>query len=233
MKLKLLLTISLFIFSYSFAQEYAFGVKGGINNNKIGTLYQRAYNNEPAINHQPNKELGYQLGAYVTGEFGIFFVQPEFNYVTFNNNYELPRSKAQWKTSKMEIPILAGVRIIKPVRLYFGPSFNFYKDTELEGVQVTSYSDGGPDLEKNTMSLNFGIMVRYNRFGLDLRYEQATNTTEEELLDIIYSDYGTNLADLKPYQASSLRLSLFIDILRTDMKLSDLFKKKYCACPYD
>ncbi|MBD0833044.1 outer membrane beta-barrel protein [Aestuariibaculum sediminum] len=233
MKLKLLTSTLLLYTIISFSQEYAFGIKGGLNNNSIGTLYQRAYNNEPAINHEPNKELGYQLGAYVTGEFGIFFVQPEFNYVTLNNNYELPRKKAEWRTTKMEIPLLVGVRILKPVRLYLGPSFNFYDDTQLEGVQVTSYSDGGPDLDKNTMSFNFGVMFRYNRFGLDLRYERSNNTTEEELLDIIYSEYGTNLADLKPYQASMIRLSLFIDILRTDMPLGDLFKKKFCACPYD
>lgn len=241
----LLLTILLCIISNTNAQEYAFGIKGGVNNNTIGTLYQPAYNNDPEIYNKPNKEIGYQIGTYFAVEFGSFFVRPEINYVTLKNNYELPRKKSNWRSSKIDVPVLFGLKIFKPMYVYAGPSFNFYNETTLDGVQpgVTIYSDGGPDLDRRTVNFNIGVMFRYNRFGIDLRYEKVTSNNyiqdpfknpNEDELDIVYSEYGTNLANLKPYKPTMLRLSIFIDIIRTDeTKLSDIFKgKDNCGCPY-
>lgn len=234
MKYLLLIFIITFAYLPINAQDYIFGIKGGINNNTIGSLYQRPYNNQPGINHQPNKEIGYQIGAYFGVEYGSFFLSPEINYVTLNNNYELPLRKASWSSSKLEIPVLLGFKIVKPLIVYVGPNFNFSRETILEGVQVTSYSDGGPDLERNTVSFNIGVMYRYKRFGVDLRLEKGNKATQEELLDIIYSSYGTNLADLRSYTPDMIKLSVFIDIFRTDgSSFMDLFKgKDNCGCPY-
>jgi len=130
---------------------------------------------------------------------------------------------------------LLGFEIFKPISVYLGPNFNFYKETTLEGVQVTSYSDGGPDLDKNTLNLSFGIKASFGRFGLDLRYESGQKETQEELLDIIYSEYGTNLADLKSYKPSIVSLSIYINLISTDGKdidtfFTNLFKGNDCWC---
>ncbi|MFI1745749.1 hypothetical protein [Thalassobellus sediminis] len=233
---KHLLLLSFLAISYlSNAQLYTFGVKAGLNQSKIGSLYQRPYRGEPGINHQANKNISPQFGAFFNVKFGKFFVQPELNYVKLKNNYDLPLKKSYWNTSKFEIPVILGFEIFKPLSLYFGPNFNFYNETTLDGVQITSFSDGGPDLEKNNLSLNFGIRADFGRFGLDLRYESGQKATQEELLDIIYSEYGTNLADLKSYTPSIVSLSLYINLISTDGRnintfFSDLFKNDDCWC---
>ncbi|PKQ45614.1 hypothetical protein CSW08_07110 [Confluentibacter flavum] len=229
-----LITVVFFCCSKMFSQEYVFGLKGGLNTNTIGDIYERPYQGDPGITYQPEKDMGYLLGAYFMVEFNKFFIRPELNYVSLKNHYDFSRKKANWRTSKMEVPLLFGVKILKPVAIYVGPSFNFYDETILDGVQETTFSDGGPDLDRKTTSLNFGIMARYNRFSLDLRYEVTSKKTEEELLDIINSEYGVNLADLRSYKHKILSLSISIDIFRTDgTKLSDIFKSnKYCGCPY-
>ncbi|WP_242157904.1 hypothetical protein [Aestuariivivens sediminis] len=134
----------------------------------------------------------------------------------------------------MEIPLLIGIDIIKPLSLYAGPSLNFFNDIALDDLQVTSFRDGGPDIERNTTSINFGEMVHYNQFHLDLRYELGTKATQEELLDINNSAFGVNLAGLRSYTPKTLSLSLSVDIFRTDgTKISDLFKNDgNCGCPY-
>lgn len=104
-------------------------------------------------------------------EFNKFFIRPELNYVSLKNHYHFSRKKANWSTFKMEVPLILGVKILKPVAIYAGSSFNFYDETTLDAVQETTFSNGGPDLDRKTTSLNFGIMARYNRFSLDLRYE--------------------------------------------------------------
>lgn len=245
MRIFYLLIFALFAFNspHLFSQEYVFGVKAGLNTNTIGEINSRG--GSIAVGKadelfSPKKDIGYQLGAYFMAEFKLFFIRPEFNYVSLENHYEFPIRDSKWTTSKLEIPILFGFKIAKPVAIYAGPSFNFFDDYQLEGVNVTSFSDGY-DLDKNTTSLNFGIMVRYNTFSIDLRYElgtkeQVEGTPGEQVdLDMNNSAFGINLADARPYTPKMLRLSLSIDIFRTDgTSIADLFRgNKNCfGCPY-
>lgn len=220
-----------------FSQEYVFGVKAGLNTNTIGDINSRGGSIAAGKADEvfsPKKDIGYQIGGYFIAEFKGFFIRPELNYVSLENHYAFPKREAKWTTSKFEVPILFGLEIVKPVSIYAGPSFNFFDDIQLEGVQVTSFSDGGPDIERNTTSINFGVLVRYNRFSIDLRYEVGTKETQEELLDINNSAFGVNLADLRSYTPKTLSLSLSVDIFRTDgTSISDLFKKNNsCGCPY-
>ena len=235
MKKHLLIISFLAVFNLSNAQLYTFGIKGGLNQYKIGSLYKRPYNGEPGINHQPNKDIGYQFGGFFNVKFGQFFIQPELNYVKSKNHYDLPKKTSYWNTSKTEIPVLLGYEILKPVSIYVAPNFNFYKETTLDGVQVTSYSDGGPDLEKTNLNLSFGIKADFGRVGLDLRYESGQKETQEELLDMIYSEYGTNLADLKAYTPNIISLSIYINLISTDGNdidtfFTNLFKSNDCWC---
>ena len=239
-----LLTVFLFFQStLLFSQEYVFGVKAGLNTNTIGDINSRGgsiASGKADELFSPTKDISYQLGAYFMAEFKGFFIRPELNYVSLENHYEFPRRDAKWTTTKMEIPILFGLQVAKPVFIYAGPRFNFFDDYKLEGVQATSFSDGF-DLDKNTTSLNFGIMVRYNRFSVDLRYEvgtkeQVEGTPGEQVdLDMNNNAFGINLADAKPYTPKMLRLSVSIDIFRTDgTSIADIFKgnNNNCGCPY-
>lgn len=237
--LKLFLVLCIVVVNYSFSQEFQIGVRGGFNYNSIGDIDARPY--PPVTQHviySPEKDLGFQLGAYFNYEFGRFFVRPEINYFSFKNHYNFPDRVSKWESSKIEVPILVGVEVIKPFYVYLGPDVSFHGDTTLEGVQVTSYSDGGPDLKKTTFGLNFGVLLKVNRFSLDLRYELGLSESDEELLDIMHSSYGVNLADLEPYKANVISLSLTVDIFRSnndeyDGLLSNLFRKgNKCACPY-
>ncbi|WP_223552035.1 PorT family protein [Aestuariivivens sp. NBU2969] len=220
-----------------FSQDYVLGLKAGLNTNTIGDINSRggsiAVGKADEV-FSPKKNIGYQIGGYFNAELKGFFIRPELNYVSLENHYDFPNRASKWTATKFEIPILFGLEIAKPVSIYAGPSFNFFSNIQLEGVQVTSYSNGGPDIEKNTTSLNFGILARYNRFSIDLRYEIGTKATQEELLDINHSAYGVNLADLRSYTPKTLSLSFSVDIFRTDgTSIADLFKSNdKCGCPY-
>lgn len=239
-KYYLFTVITLLSVVFGEAQEYGFGVQGGINTYKIGSVNSRGGSiaaGKPNELFQPKKALGYQFGGYFLVQFNKLFIRPELNYVSSKNKYDFPTKTAYWKTSKLDIPLLVGYEVFSPVSVYAGPGYNIYGDTTLDGVQVTSYSDGGPDLEKTAFNLNVGIMVKFKRIGIDLRYESGFKETQEELVDIVYSGYGVNLADLISYKPSTLRLSVFIDLFRTDGNnigsfFTDIFKGDGCHCPY-
>jgi len=222
------------------AQEFTLGARGGFNYYTIGDINSRGgslQGTPPDELFSPQKEFGTQFGAFLNIEFGKLFIRPEINFASHKNRYDFPNKEAFWKTSRIDVPILLGYEIFDPITLYAGPGFSFFNEATLDGVQVTSYSDGGPDLEKTAMQLNFGIMLKAGRFGVDLRYEMNSKETEEELLDIIRSEYGVNLADLRSYKPNVVSLSIFIDILKTDKDdiggfFSGLFKNDKCYCPY-
>jgi len=238
----LLLAFSLLFCLLINAQEYGFGVRGGINTYSIGDIVTVGSNGPSGpvadLVFEPTKDIGYQFGGYFFAQFGKFSIRPELNYTSSKNHYDFPDQKAKWKTSKLDLPVLFVYDIFEPVSIYAGPGFSFYGDTTIDGVQDTSFTSGtaGPDLDKTTFSVNFGVMFRYKRLGVDLRYEMGMKETAEEREDFIRSAYGVNLADLKPYKPNVLSLSIFYDIFRTDSQsigglFSGLFKSSKCYCP--
>lgn len=239
----LFIVFSLFSIIYVTAQEYGFGVRGGINTYSIGNIITVGSNGPdgPAAGliFEPVKDIGFQFGGYFFAKFGKFYIRPELNYVSSQNHYDFPEQKSDWTTTKIDLPILLVYDIFEPISIYAGPGFNFFGDTTIEGVQETSFTTGtaGPDLKKSTFNINVGIMFRYKRLGVDLRYEMGQGTTTQEREDFIRSAYGVNLADLKSYKPNVLSLSIFYDIFRTDGQsidsfFSGLFKGNSCYCPY-
>ena len=221
------------------AQEFAIGLRGGLNSYNIGDLNQRGGSIEtgqPDVLHTPNSEMGFQVGGYLNIEFGKFFIRPEFNYVSLKSNYELPLKTSHWESTKLDIPVLLGFKIIGPVSVYAGPGVNYFTKMTLEGAN--DMAGAGPiSFQKGTFNLNVGAQVEFGRFGVDLRYEYGLNDTREELVDILRAVYGTNLADIRGYTPSQLSLSLYVYVFRTNSGdvgnfFTNLFRKKQCYCPY-
>lgn len=216
----LFIVILLISFSSVNAQEYTFGVKGGINFNNIGELYHYGNASGFGINVTPNddtvfsaeKDLGTQIGAFLMIGFDKFFIRPELNYVSSKNHYPLALKTANWSSTKIEVPILFGYKIYDPVSLYAGPSFSSVSDMKLEGVEQAS---AHPFIyKKSSTSINVGVMADFNKFGLDLRYQYGITKVEELRVDINRGIYGTNIADLLEYNPSQIQLSVHINIIK-------------------
>ena len=212
----LFIVILLTSFTIAHAQEYTFGVKGGINFNNIGELDHYGLLRGGGINADPStdviytadKEMGFQFGAFAMITFDKFFVRPEVIYVSSKNSYPLEGKTSHWTSKKIEVPLLFGYKIYKPVSLYVGPSFSTISSMELEGVE-------SPILfEKSAMNLNAGILVDFGRFGFDLRYEYGLKPVEDQRVDIVASTYGTNVAHLLEYNPSQIQLSIHFNIIK-------------------
>ena len=137
----LIIVICLLTSFLSNSQEFAIGIKGGLNNNSIGDII--SYGGSFETGH-PNEifsatnNIGYHFGAFLDIEFGKLFIRPEINYVKLNNTYEFPNKDSEWSTNKIEIPILIGYKIFKPISIYVGPGFDFYDKVNLFGANNTN-----------------------------------------------------------------------------------------------
>lgn len=210
----LFIVILLTSFSFLQAQEYTFGVKGGINFNNIGELYhlgiQGGGNPIPTIDtyYSADKKIGTHFGAFGMITFDKLFIRPEVNYVTLKNSYPLALKTAIWTSTKIDIPILFGYKIYEPVSIYAGPVFSNISKMELQ------FPENPILFKKSATNLSAGILVDFGRFGFDLRYEYGLKSIDKQRVDFVDDDYGTNVAFLQEYNPSQIQLSVHINIIK-------------------
>jgi len=218
MKVKpLFIVILLTSFTFVSAQEYTFGLKGGINFNNIGELYHYgdwAGANPTPVNdfyYSADKEIGFQFGAFGMIAFNKVFIRPEVNFVSSKNSYPLALKTSHWTSTKIDIPVLLGYKIFHPISLYAGPSFSSISEMKLEGNQENLRPF---TYKKTSTGINAGILVDFNRFGIDLRYQYGIAKVEPLEVDIDRGTYGTNRGRLLEYNPSQIQLSVHINILK-------------------
>jgi len=212
----LTLIIFLLIFSIVNAQEYSFGIKGGLNFNSIGELYHIGTANGGGVGVIPfedtyyttDKEEGNHYGAFVMIDFGKLFIRSEVNFVSLKNRYPLSKKESYWTTKRIDIPILFGVKVFTPISIYAGPVLSSISTMELEGVEFPV------EFKKSAVNLSVGVLVDFDRFGFDVRYEHGIKTIESQRVDIVRATYGTNVAYLLEYYPSQIIVSLHINILK-------------------
>lgn len=235
--LKLVLLIFSFVpFTFLTAQEYFFGVKGGVNYNSIGDLYH--YGEETGVggNLTPDestlfsaeKEMGSQFGAFAVIDFERFYIRPEINFISIKNKYPLALNTTEWTSSKVDIPILIGTRINDLFSIYGGPVYSSISDTKLEGLKQLDGTDETPfEFDKSSVGISAGFMVEYGRFGLDFRYDYGlTSVKKQDRIKLIRATYGTFVADLNEYNASTISINLNIKLFGFNNPNASVERKK-------
>lgn len=209
-----LIVVLLCSFSFNFAQTLDIGLRGGINNNNIGDFYSiggSIGSGVPNKNYEADNEIGTQFGIFFSVNYEKLFIRPEINYVSLKNSYPFPTKPAKWKAQQIDVPILFGYKVYKPVYIFAGPVFSFISEMNMEGWEDTSYADPFTYKTSST-SISAGILLDFGIVGVDFRYQYGLTTVEEQRLDMIktYNGYGVNLGDLTEYNPSQLMLSVQI-----------------------
>lgn len=174
---KLLYTIVIFCFSYPlFAQgPINIGVKFGANRSTMNFVtIDEIY--EENVNH-------YLAGAFVRGNLGRLYVQPEVYFNTkggiiqpvSDNQFNIPTS-VELNYQTLDVPVLIGVKIInKPIfnlRVNAGPVFSY--------ITASDFSEDLADLttehlNDNYVGWQFGAGVDVWFVSLDARIEGTGN----------------------------------------------------------
>jgi len=183
-KLLTLVIIALFCVGMTWSQNATgYGIKGGINYNGNGDYIESI----GSAAEDPDKNVGFHIGVF--GKFGrrVYF-KPELVYTNTKSSYD----SGDFKMQKLDAPLLVGLKIIGPLSVFAGPSFQYIIDTEFEDLKIS-------DIENDiSMGLNFGVGVNINKIGIDLRYERGFSENEATFL----TDNGlsTGMLDTRPEQ---------------------------------
>ena len=156
--------ISLFtIYGIQAQQGSGFGFKGGLNYNSNGDYIESIGANA----EDPDKNVGFHLGVF--GKIGnkVFF-KPELVFTKTKSDY----ADESFNMQKLDAPMLVGVKFLKVLNAFIGPSFQFIIDTDFDGIAIN-------EIENDfTVGLNFGVGVSISKVGIDLRYERGFNENE-------------------------------------------------------
>ena len=185
-KTLLLAAMVLFGLSATAQSESGFGIKGGLNYNANGDYFESA--GEAARN--PDRNVGYHLGVF--GKIGIsrIYFRPELVYTKTKSDYD----GNDFDMSKLDAPLLLGAKVIGPLHLFAGPSFQYILNTEFDGITI---DDVNNDF---TVGLNIGAGVNLGKLGIDLRYERGFSDNEANFINTNLTTVGPSRIDTRPDQ---------------------------------
>lgn len=187
MKKTLLFTaIVLFGLSLTAQSDSGFGIKGGLNYNANGDYFESV--GDAARN--PDRNIGYHLGIF--GKVGLsrIYFRPELVYTKTKSDY----NGSDFDMSKLDAPLLLGVKVVGPLHLFAGPSLQYILNTEFDGITIDDIDN------EFTVGLNIGAGVNLGKLGIDVRYERGFSDNEATFINTNITNVGPSRIDTRPDQ---------------------------------
>jgi len=171
---KLVLTIlTLTLINVSFAQKIDFGAKAGLNYNFGGDLSDLLTGTTEAfenISTGADDKAGFHIGFWTKVNLLGFYIRPEISYAQLNNSYASSEEtlNTDLKTNKIDIPILIGAKIIGPLHIFAGPSFQFVTKSDFSQSDITNIKK-----KDFSVGLQMGTGLEFGKLGVDVRWEKG------------------------------------------------------------
>jgi len=158
------------------------GVKGGLNFAKF------TGDDAEFGGIDPKTYTGFAIGGFLIYSLNDqLSIQPEVFYSRKGSEYKESTYgetiKLTMKMNYLDIPILGVYRLRDNIRLFAGPSINFYLNGTSR-VEVDGESEEGDIEREYTTSPDFGLVFGgsylFNKIVIDARYSLGLRTVDEE-----------------------------------------------------
>ena len=165
--------------------QFEFGVKGGLNYDSLGDV---DYDDFSATDLSAGSKTGYHIGAYGKIDLLLFYLRPEIQFTKINSGF----ADKNIGLSKIEAPILLGYKILGPLSVFAGPSFQYILNEDVEGTTLA-------DVEENfTIGLQIGTRISFGRLGMGVRYDRGFTDNGVKILGV--NGLGDGRIDARPNQ---------------------------------
>jgi hypothetical protein len=176
---KLVLVLLVFLGSLSaYAQKNGFGLKGGLSSTQVN------FEGDQLV--PSDAQLGYHLGVFARfGGIG-FFVQPEVLFTQTSGKFklELPPASStspanyEAKFNRLDVPVMAGFRLLKIIRVMAGPIASFNIDSSLKEAGTTVQNI---DFKQATLGYQTGVGVDLGNLTFEGKYEGGLSRFTENV----------------------------------------------------
>ncbi|WP_340077433.1 outer membrane beta-barrel protein [Leptobacterium sp. I13] len=171
----------------------SFGIKAGLNYSSNGNLtVQDITNAGQDIIEGSESKTGYHVGFYGKIKLLSFYLRPELVYTKTKSQYD----NINYDVQKIDLPILVGYKIIGPLSVFAGPSFQYILDNDLD-IDDIDLSDVESDI---SLGLNIGALVEIGNLGLDVRYERGFSDNEAAFISQNINNNLAGRVDSRPSQ---------------------------------
>lgn len=188
------------IFSMN-AQKTGWGLTGSLIYASTGELVDEV---SEIIDSKGKGDTGFNIGFYGNLNLGLVYLRSKLVYSQSNSGYNIDSESGleNFTFKTLDLPVLVGIKIIKPISFVLGPAFKYVINSDLENFSFKTIED---DL---TLGVNVGFAIIFGRFTIDLIYDRAFNQNEA----IFINDYTNTeyTLDTRPNQfiaSLSYRLS--------------------------
>jgi hypothetical protein len=185
--MKKLFFATLFLFTaISFAQTATgFGFKAGLNYNANGDYFESI----SSTAQNPDRNIGYHFGVFY--KIGTeLYLKPELVYTSTKSAYD----NNDFKMQKVDLPVIVGLKVLGPVSVFAGPSFQYILDSEFGGISINN-------IERDfSVGLNFGVALNLKKVGIDLRYERGFSSNEASFIGNNLGGNTVSRLDTRPNQ---------------------------------
>jgi hypothetical protein len=204
---KILLPVILLVFTSSiFAQTFDFGIKAGINSQKITTDSYKGISGYTFSDFKSDAKMGYNIGAFARIGGNKLYIQPELLYSIRkgNTNVTLASSSGgltagaytqSFDIKSVQVPLLLGYKLIDlklaSIRVFTGPAMSvILKDSQVKltsagGVAVDPTLYDPKTFKDNVWNWQLGGGVDVGPLVVDVRYEWGlTNVSDGDVTKI-------------------------------------------------
>lgn len=154
-----------------------YGIKAGLSYNSNGDLKEFTSEVNQIYKNNGKGKSGFNFGFYGKLDLGPIYIRPELIYTKTTSEYELNNGFEDYKISKLDMPVLVGMKLIGPLNIFAGPAFQYYLNNDLKGVNI---SDVKNDF---SVGMNIGASIELGRIGIDIRYERGLSANEASWTD--------------------------------------------------
>ena len=176
-KLALIVLVTLSSLSTS-AQKNGFGLKGGLSSTQVN------FEGEQLV--PSDAQMGYHLGVFARFGGVGFFVQPEVLFTQTSGRFklELPPASStspanyEAKFNRLDVPVMAGFRILKIIRVMAGPIASFNIDSSLKEAGTTVQNI---DFKTATLGYQTGVGVDLGNLTFEGKYEGGLSRFTENV----------------------------------------------------
>ncbi len=162
------------------AQIFSIGLKGGVSSSTVQIDEKFDMDGTTIKYNGGDAKLGFHAGLYTRIKIPVIglYVQPEALYVSSGGKVSVDEggnvSVSDVHFSKIDVPVVIGIRFVKVLRVYVGPDFSFILNTNVS-------DDLNLNFKSTVVAYHAGLGVDIGRFGLDLKYEGNMSVLGDEI----------------------------------------------------
>ena len=178
-KLALIVLVTLSSLSL-YAQKNGVGIKAGLSSTQVD------FEGEQLV--PSDAQLGYHVGVFARFGGVGFFVQPEVLFTQTTGKFKLESppississtlSLYEAKFNRLDVPVMAGFRLLKIIRIMAGPIASFNIDSSLKDAGTTIQNT---DFKKATLGYQTGVGVDLGSLSIEGKYEGGLSKFTENV----------------------------------------------------